>query len=92
MRHILPSIFASLVLTASGSLYAEQVRVPVGQQGQVQANLPSVGMSKSDVELMYGQPQSEKPSVGQPPISSWDYGNFVVFFEYNLVLHTVQKR
>lgn len=38
-------------------------------------------------------PESRRSPVGDPPISTrWDYGEFVVFFEYDKVIHSVTKR
>jgi hypothetical protein len=30
--------------------------------------------------------------VGAPPITRWDYADFSVFFEHNLVIHAVARR
>jgi hypothetical protein len=35
---------------------------------------------------------SKNSSVGEPPISSWEYEPFVVYFEYDRVIHSVAKR
>jgi len=53
---------------------------------------PSRGMTQARVEADYGQPSSRKPAVGDPPISRWEYADFVVFFEYDRVIHAVTKR
>ena len=54
-------------------------------------NLPTRGMNMDNVEHIFGAPQEKFDAVGKPPIARWDYGNYVVYFEYNLVLHTVLK-
>jgi hypothetical protein len=41
------------------------------------------------VEQRFGTPERRYPTVGQPPITRWDYRNFSVFFEYNRVVHAV---
>lgn len=53
---------------------------------------PSSGVTQASVESEYGSPNAMKAAVGDPPISSWEYENFVVFFEYDRVIHTVKKR
>lgn len=53
---------------------------------------PSRGMTQERVEASYGQPKSRDAAVGEPPISRWEYDNFVVFFEYDRVVHAVTKR
>ncbi len=56
------------------------------------ANKPSRGMSQASVEAKYGPPSSRDRAVGDPPISRWEYAYFVVFFEYDHVIHAVTKR
>ncbi len=50
------------------------------------------GMTQASVESRYGSPVSVTPAVGEPPITRWEYQNFVVFFEYDRVIHAVVKR
>ena len=52
---------------------------------------PSRGLSQASVAATWGEPQSRSGPVGDPPISNWDYGTFVVYFEYSRVIHAVQK-
>lgn len=56
------------------------------------ANHPARGATKADVVAKFGEPTGQNGPVGEPPISSWDYGSFVVYFEYDRVLHAVAKR
>ncbi len=53
---------------------------------------PASGSSQASVEATYGAPIAKKAAVGDPPISSWEYEGFVVFFEYDRVIHSVKKR
>ena len=53
---------------------------------------PTRGMTAASVESKFGAPQSKEAPVGDPPISRWDYRDFVVFFEYDRVIHAVVKR
>ncbi|MDN5863434.1 MAG: hypothetical protein L0H19_08290 [Salinisphaera sp.] len=53
------------------------------------ATLPHRGMNMDAVVSRYGAPQTRHPAVGDPPITRWDYPGFSVFFEYDLVLHSV---
>ena len=53
---------------------------------------PVSGATQENVEAAFGSPLSKKDSVGEPPISSWEYDGFVVFFEYDRVVHSVKKR
>jgi len=73
---------------------AEQVVVPVGQQAAEKQSLkrPARGITKDQVKQQFGDPVSSRAAVGDPPISSWEYADFVVYFEYDRVLHSVLKR
>ncbi|MDH5622186.1 MAG: hypothetical protein OEY74_08900 [Gammaproteobacteria bacterium] len=53
---------------------------------------PTRGMTQASVESRYGSPVAVKPAVGDPPITRWEYADFVVFFEYDRVIHAVLKR
>ena len=52
-------------------------------------DLPKNGLDKATVESKFGTPVQKKPAVGDPPISSWDYDTYSVYFEHDLVLFTV---
>jgi len=53
---------------------------------------PTKGMTMAQVEQRFGVPARKDPPVGKPPITRWDYGRFVVYFEYQHVIHSVVKR
>jgi hypothetical protein len=50
---------------------------------------PVRGMSMASVEQKFGQPDTKSAAVGEPPITKWTYSNFVVYFEHNVVIHSV---
>ncbi|MCH2557089.1 MAG: outer membrane protein assembly factor BamE [Alcanivorax sp.] len=52
---------------------------------------PTRGMSKAQVRQHYGEPESRRDPVGQPPISRWYYPGFTVYFENDTVLHSVRE-
>jgi hypothetical protein len=52
---------------------------------------PARGSSMASVERRFGAPASRSRAVGKPPITRWDYAGFVVYFEYDHVLHTVRR-
>ncbi len=73
--------------------FAEDIKVPVGEQtpeSQAAAK-PATGMTMAAVKSQFGAPQKENPAKGKPPISSWEYENFVVYFENDHVIHSVVK-
>ncbi|MGF1644573.1 MAG: hypothetical protein ACFCUJ_13095 [Thiotrichales bacterium] len=64
-----------------------------GQPAVVQhRDLPSRGMRQQEVAARFGTPLRQRAAVGNPPISSWDYDRFVVYFEYDRVVHAVVRR
>lgn len=85
------ALIAALALT--GPAAAEQVTVPVGSQAPAKQGMekPRRGISKEKVREKFGEPVSTSPAVGDPPISAWEYPEYFVYFEYDLVLHTVLK-
>lgn len=91
MKKLLLLPFVALL---SLPLAAEQVLVPVGQQAAEKQAVkrPAKGINKDKVRAEFGEPMSVNGPVGEPPISSWEYPDFIVYFEYDLVLHSVLKR
>ncbi len=53
---------------------------------------PTRGMTQESVQANFGSPKSTIAAVGEPPISRWEYADFVVFFEYERVIHSVTTR
>jgi len=53
---------------------------------------PDDGVNMATVRQQFGDPVSEESPVGDPPITRWDYDGFSVYFEHNLVLHSVIHR
>jgi hypothetical protein len=52
---------------------------------------PTRGMSQESVQANFGEPVTTRAPIGDPPITRWEYANFVVFFEYDKVIHSVSK-
>ncbi|MBX2807065.1 MAG: hypothetical protein KTR20_00405 [Cellvibrionaceae bacterium] len=82
-----------LVVFIGVPAHSETVYIPVGQQAQEKQGLerPRQGMSKTQVEQQFGQPQRREDAVGHPPISSWVYKDFTVYFEHQHVIHSVLR-
>lgn len=90
-------IFSATVALASFSTslpsYADTLIIPVGQQASEAANIerPKTGALRSEVVRQFGEPISKTAPKGNPPISSWEYKDFVVYFEHDHVIHSVLK-
>ena len=68
------------------------IKVPVSGQGsRNKLELPVAGMKKDEVKNKWGQPNSIRNAVGNPPISSWKYDDFSVYFEHGHVIRSVIK-
>ena len=91
----LPATLAGLLMLfgMNSAVVADEIKTPVGQQSlQYQdVDRPQSGMSKAEVEQSYGTPENTSNAVGEPPISSWEYPNYTVYFEHERVIHTVLK-
>jgi hypothetical protein len=71
---------------------AEVITLPIGEQTrQSGLEMPQRSMHKETVRLDFGDPQAITDAVGEPPISSWVYADYVVYFEGNWVLYSVVK-
>ena len=77
---------ASLAATMAS---ADELRMASPPQPSVEH--PTRGMSMEKVEAKFGAPVNRIPAVGDPPITRWEYPGFIVYFEHNLVLHSVIK-
>lgn len=88
-------LFAVIFTTAiiAQVSFAEVIKVPVGSQAadKQHVQLPRNGQSRTSVEAQFGAPQAINDAVGEPPISSWQYRDYIVYFEYDHVLHSVLK-
>jgi hypothetical protein len=85
-------VSAIALLVALGSLASAETVNISGATARSDDGRPSRGMTQASVESKYGSPVSVNAPVGDPPISRWEYADFVVFFEYDRVIHAVLKR
>lgn len=63
-----------------------------GAQAVADGSRPFRGMTAESVEARFGTPEAKVSPIGDPPITRWEYKDFVVFFEYDRVIHAVAKR
>ena len=74
----------------SATAISDTIVIPLGQQGDFwNVKRPAKGMSKAQVESKYGEPLEKSAAVGNPPITTWTYAEFYVYFEYDHVIHSV---
>jgi hypothetical protein len=89
-------LFAPLLWMLASSASAEVLLLdaiehepPNSSQGMLR---PHNGQSMATVEAQFGKPQASRGPVGDPPITSWDYPDYTVYFEHNLVITSVVHR
>jgi hypothetical protein len=83
----------ALLLLASSAGRADTLLLAGIQVDQQTASArPKSGMSMTAVESTYGAPSQRHGAVGEPPITRWDYPEFSVYFEHDLVIHAVARR
>ena len=94
MAKVYAMVLLALLTGLLGTVNAQNLDMS-GAEGSStfeQAGKPTRGMSQESVQANFGAPQSTVAAVGDPPISRWEYTEFVVFFEYDRVIHAVTKR
>jgi outer membrane protein assembly factor BamE (lipoprotein component of BamABCDE complex) len=93
LKHNIKAILFTGVLAGFSALVAEEIKIPIGQQGKGEGIIvPYKGMKQSEVREAYGEPMTVHATVGQPPITRWDYPRFSVFFEYQATIHAVIRK
>ena len=71
---------------------ADILRVPDGGYIVMEGEgLPSRGQTQSTVLGEHGEPDKRHATVGDPPITRWDYDGFSVVFEGEYVLHSIVR-
>ena len=81
----------ALVVTLAAPGVRAQDNLAMPQAAPVAANGPTRGLTMAEVESRYGAPASKLDAIGQPPITRWVYPGFVVYFEYDRVIHSVDQ-
>jgi hypothetical protein len=81
-------VLAFMLIMAFQTISADVLIIDEVRQAD-RMELPKNGQSKADVEAKFGTPAEKHSPVGDPPISSWKYDTYSVYFEYDLVLFTV---
>jgi len=82
-----------MLLALAGAARADTLLIDgVESDAQSASTRPKSGMSMTAVESTYGAPAQKHATVGQPPITRWDYPNFSVYFEHDHVIHAVVRR
>lgn len=92
---ILQTLIFTLLITAIFSS-ADVVAQPKSPQPQEKAmdkgekvKTPTRGITMDKVKQQIGAAKTELPSVGEPPITRWEYADYTVYFEHDRVITSV---
>jgi len=88
-----PALALALVVLAGApaTLPAQNLEMANPPAASAAVATPARGQSMAAVERQFGPPAERFAAVGQPPITRWVYPGFVVYFEYDHVVHAVRK-
>jgi hypothetical protein len=90
LRMLLPSLtlVAAISVADADTLLIDGVEMAQATRSE----RPARGETKTRVEERFGPPSQMVGAVGEPPISRWEYPGFIVYFEFERVIHAVPRR
>lgn len=91
-KELLSILIAASSIMFAPTAIAESVSMQVSEQGDQYQQTPNNGQKMENVEIEFGTPIQKISAVGEPPITKWVYQGFTVYFEHEIVLHTVVHR
>jgi hypothetical protein len=86
LRFACIGLFSLSALAAHAEMVATDSGIAVKESA---VTTPARGATMEEVTAKFGAPVSKVPGVGNPPISRWEYSGFIVYFEFDHVVHTV---
>ncbi len=83
-----------LLVGTVGLVFSVQADVLLIDRVEAKAgfDVPQKSSTMNQVRAKYGDPVNEHGAVGEPPITRWDYPEFIVYFEHQHVITTVLKK
>jgi hypothetical protein len=84
-------ILLLLALSAATPALAETLSTDTGNPA-ASGGQPNRGSTMAAVQGRFGEPTQRHATVGNPPITRWDYPQFSFYFEHDRVLHAVLVR
>lgn len=89
---ILVLLITGLTLLAPPRAGADTLQMSGSDTVTPHAKRPVHGMTMQNVIHIFGEPLHKHAAVGEPPITRWDYPGYVVIFEHNIVLRSVDDK
>ena len=88
----LAAILTVVALMTGGLAVADTLLIDKVERSETeQPSRPLRGATMEMVQKNFGAPIARRDAVGDPPITRWEYGDFLVFFEYDRVIDTVER-
>ncbi|MEH6556674.1 MAG: hypothetical protein V7459_05570 [Oceanicoccus sp.] len=89
VKFIVATALISLALVSR----AETILLPIASQGDYLGDMakPAKGQKQQQISSQFGEPMDISGPSGEPPITRWDYRDFSVYFEGDVVIHSVLK-
>jgi len=91
-KTFLACLIAGLSFTASADVLLIDVINKEPSNSEAGILRPVNGQSMAKVKTLYGNADKTYPAIGTPPITRWNYAEFNVYFEHQLVIHSVLKQ
>jgi hypothetical protein len=86
------TLLISLLLALAASASADVLLLDRIEAGATPGSTrPARGATMQRVEANFGAPAERMAAIGEPPITRWEYPGFVVYFEYDHVIHSVSR-
>jgi len=89
-------ILASLLCMTCLPIHADTLLIDVIDKEPINSSSgllrPKNAQTMADVKSQFGDPGKTYPAIGEPPITRWSYPLFSVYFEHNLVIHSVVNK
>jgi len=82
-------LLGASIFTQAASAAGDNLVIPGHTAATTAQVMPKRGISMEQVLANYGEPDNRIGPVGEPPISEWVYGGFRVYFENEIVLHSI---
>lgn len=79
----------SSALLLQPAVAGDQLTIPGHVASSDKQVMPKRGLKMDDVLARFGEPDERFGPVGEPPITEWVYGSFRVYFEHEIVLHSI---
>ena len=89
MRSALYALLIGAGLMLQSANAGDNLDIPGHVEGAERQVLPQRGHSMDQVLERFGEPDDRFGPIGEPPITEWVYGSFRVYFEHEIVLHSI---